>query len=156
MEMGPGLDILALQQMLGGNDDEDDQHVYGSALNPSTLHGKQDKEIAKPNTKVEVKTYNRAIGGGATQESIDQDKLKKKAEDPKNQIWTKQEVAEKAEEVVDDRATPEYEIMHLQEVGTQDVFFNLQDKDPSTNHADAILVKIWLPNTMFKNVSLDI
>jgi hypothetical protein len=46
--------------------------------------------------------------------------------------------------------------MHMQEVGTQDVFFNLQDKDPSTNHADAILVKVWLPNTAFKNVAMDI
>jgi HSP20 family molecular chaperone IbpA len=44
----------------------------------------------------------------------------------------------------------------MQEVGTQDVFFNLHDKDPSTNHCDAILIKVWLPNTAFKNVQLDI
>lgn len=31
---------------------------------------KDNKEIAKPNTKVEVKTYNRDVKGGATQESL--------------------------------------------------------------------------------------
>lgn len=58
-----------------------------------------------------------------------------------------------AEEMVhDDRAQPEYEIMHKQHVGTEDVFLGLSDKDPSSNHCDAILVKIWLPNTKFANV----
>ena len=118
VEMGPSLDILALQQMLNEGQEDEDSHVYGSALNPGSLHGKQDKEIAKPNSKVEVKTYNRAVGGGATQASIEEDQKRKKQEDPKNQIWTSQEVAEKAEEAVDDRATPEFEIMHMQEVGT--------------------------------------
>lgn len=74
--------------MLQEGDEEEDSHVYGSALNPGSLHGKKDKEVAKPNTKVEVKTYNRAIGGGATKESIEEDQRRKKQEDPKNQIWT--------------------------------------------------------------------
>jgi hypothetical protein len=34
------------------------------------LHGKDKKEIAKPNVKVEVKTFNRNVTGGATEESI--------------------------------------------------------------------------------------
>ena len=46
--------------------------MFGSALNPSTLHGqkKKEEEIAKPNVKVEVKTFNRDTRGGATQESL--------------------------------------------------------------------------------------
>lgn len=66
--MAPGMDILALNQFL--NPDEEDDHVYGSALNPGTLKGKTDKEVALPNAKVEVKTFNRAIGGGATEDSL--------------------------------------------------------------------------------------
>ena len=44
----------------------------------------------------------------------------------------------------------------MQHVGTQDVFLNLHDRDPSSAHCDSILVKVWLPNTKFKNVALDI
>ena len=60
------------------------------------------------------------------------------------------------EEMPDDRPEPEYEIMHKQHVGTEDVFLGLSDKDPSSNHCDCILVKVHLPNTLFKNVQLDI
>ena len=46
--------------MLGANTEEEHGHVFGSALNPSTLHGgKGDKEIAKPGVKMEVKANNR-------------------------------------------------------------------------------------------------
>ena len=111
----PGLDILALQKILQEDEEEDDGHIYGSALNPGSLHGSKDKkEVAKPNAKVEVKTYNRAAGGGAPQQSIEEAKKQQKFDDPKNQIWSAQEVAEKAETVLDDRATPEFEIMHMQ------------------------------------------
>merc|ERR1712060_327708 len=43
-----------------------------------------------------------------------------------------------------------------QHVGTEDVFLGLSDKDPSSYHCDAILLKVWLPNTKFKNVDLDV
>ena len=62
--------IEGLQAMLAGPQEEEDGHVYGSALNPSSLHGKGKKEIAKPNSKVEVKTFNRGINGGATEEAL--------------------------------------------------------------------------------------
>ena len=53
--------------MVNGDDtSEIDQHIFGSALNPNTLHGgNEKKEIAKPLVKMEVKAGNRAIGGGA-------------------------------------------------------------------------------------------
>ena len=60
----------------------------------------------------------------------------------------------KAEEMPDDRPAPEYEILHKQHVGTEDVFLGLSDKDMS-NH-DSILIKVWLPNTKFSQVSLDV
>ena len=32
----------------------------------------------------------------------------------------------------------------------------LSDKDPSSTHCDSLLVKIWLPETKFANVQLDV
>ena len=51
---------------------------------------------------------------------------------------------------------PDFEIIPKQHVGTEDVFLGLSDRDASSSHCDSILVKIWLPNTQFKNVELDI
>ena len=105
--------------MLDSNkDDEDDGHVYGSALNPGSLHGGQKKEIAKPNAKVEVKTFNRDAKGGATEEALAKAKEALKQVQPKNQIWSEEEVAIKAEELPDDRPAPDFEILHKQHVGT--------------------------------------
>ena len=49
-------------------EDDDDQHVYGSALNASSAASRSDKELAKPGVKMEVKTFNRAAEGGAPEE----------------------------------------------------------------------------------------
>ena len=63
--------LEGLKNLIGQEEEETDGHVYGSALNPGSLHGGKDKkEIAKPNAKVEVKTLNRDAKGGATAESI--------------------------------------------------------------------------------------
>ena len=56
----------------------------------------------------------------------------------------------------DDRAQPDFEIIPKQHLGTEDVFLGLSDRDASSYHCDAILVKVWLPNTKFKNVDLDV
>ena len=56
-------------------------------------------------------------------------------------------MAIKAEELPDDRPAPEYEILHKQHVGTEDIYLGLSDKTPADN--DSILVKVWLPNTKF-------
>ena len=39
-------------------------------------------------------------------------------------------------------------------MGTEDVFLGLSDKDISNN--DSVLVKVWLPNTKFSQVQLDV
>ena len=41
-------------------EEEDEGHVYGSALNPATASGREKKEVARPNVAVQVKTFNRA------------------------------------------------------------------------------------------------
>ena len=101
-----------------------------------------------------MKTFNRAQGGGAPQEAIEKAREALKKANPKNQIWTEEEVNVKAEELPDDRPAPEYEIKHMQHVGTEDVFLGLSNKDASQH--DSVLVKVWLPNTKFNQVQLDV
>lgn len=64
----------ALNNMILTEDEqEQDRHFYGSALNPGNLDGSKPKnpdEIAKPNAKIEVKTFNRGAHGGATEEAL--------------------------------------------------------------------------------------
>ena len=91
-------ELQALSNLVNPETD-DDYHVYGSALSaatPATMAGRGDKEIAKPNVKREVKTYNRAAGGGAPEAEIraaEEAKAKAaKDADPKNQIWSQEEV----------------------------------------------------------------
>ena len=64
-------EIGALQDLLGV-DKEEEQHIFGSAINPGTLNGKdaENKEIAPPNAKIEVKTFNRGAQGGATVDDL--------------------------------------------------------------------------------------
>merc|ERR1719359_2165688 len=51
---------------------------------------------------------------------------------------------------------PEYEIMHQQQVSAGDAYLNLQEADPSSDHCGSLLVKIWLPDTQLKDISLDV
>merc|ERR1719199_1616454 len=60
------------------------------------------------------------------------------------------------EEQGDDRIMPEYEILHRQQVGASDAFLNLMESDPSSDQCRELLVKIWLPETQLKDISLDV
>ena len=127
---------MALQSMLNEAQgyNEDDGHVFGSALNPSSLHrAGEKKEIAKPLVKMDIKTNNRGTQGGAvlSEEEIKQNAPKEA--DP-HDIWTEQEINVKAEERPDDRPQPEFDVLYNQTVGTEDVFLGLSDKDPSSTH----------------------
>ena len=67
--------IEELANMLGSNDENTPQHQFGSALNPGTLHGNEEKEVAKPGVKMNAVVNNRnPMGGGAM---ILEDDLKK-------------------------------------------------------------------------------
>ncbi len=107
--------IEALKELVGIDKDEDDGHIFGSAINPGNVHGKKkDEEIAKPNVKVEVKTFNRDAKGGATAESIknyEEEQKKKKEREAKTSIWTEEEVNIKAEEAPDDRPQPKFDVL---------------------------------------------
>merc|ERR1719335_889748 len=75
-------------------------------------------------------------------------------------IWQPEEFKAASGVVVkeegDDRAMPEYEILHRQQVGATDAYLNLMESDPSSDHCNELLVKIWLPDTQLKDISLDV
>ncbi|KFQ35974.1 PREDICTED: protein PIH1D3, partial [Merops nubicus] len=49
-----------------------------------------------------------------------------------------------------------YQILFKQSVGTEDVFFGMSRKDPSTACCEDIVVKIKLPETKYSDITLDI
>ncbi|XP_064015696.1 dynein axonemal assembly factor 6 [Pogoniulus pusillus] len=73
-------------------------------------------------------------------------------------IWNAEEVSEGAEfeDIWDPREQPEYEILFKQCVGTEDVFFGMSRKDPSTACCEDIVVKIKLPETKYADITLNI
>lgn len=105
-------ELEALKELTGANEaeEEDGLHVYGSSLNPQSLHhkGQEKKELARPNAEIVVKTNTRSETGGASEEARAAIKL---AGNPKDNIWNDEEVNVKAEEKPDDRPEPEYEII---------------------------------------------
>lgn len=99
---------------------------------------KEHKSLAKPNMKVEAR--------------------QKKKQDEKP-IWEDSEFKAQSGVVVkdvDDRPVPNYEILFRQNVGAEDVFMNLGQRDGSSDHCTHIVVKIELPHTTLKNISLDV
>ncbi|XP_064283211.1 dynein axonemal assembly factor 6 isoform X3 [Passer domesticus] len=76
----------------------------------------------------------------------------------KKTIWNIEEVPEGSEfdDTWDPREKPEYEISFKQHVGTEDVFFGMTGKDPSTACCEDIVIKIKLPETKYSDITLDI
>ncbi|RVE61200.1 hypothetical protein OJAV_G00168290 [Oryzias javanicus] len=86
------------------------------------------------------------------------EELNAKTKNNSKDIWSEDEVAEGSPfiDLADPRPQPEYEIILKQSVGTEDVFFGLSRKDPSSNCCEALLVKIKLPDTRATDVILDV
>jgi len=60
--------LITIKKLNKDEEDSSSGHIFGSAINPGNISGKKkEDEIAKPNVKVEVKTFNRDVTkGGAT------------------------------------------------------------------------------------------
>ncbi|KAM6253817.1 dynein axonemal assembly factor 6 isoform 4-T4 [Porphyrio hochstetteri] len=73
-------------------------------------------------------------------------------------IWNTDEVPEGSEfdDTWDLREQPEYQILFKQSVGTEDVFFGMSRKDPSTACCEDVVIKIKLPETKYSDITLDI
>ncbi|XP_050166462.1 dynein axonemal assembly factor 6 [Myiozetetes cayanensis] len=131
---GSSLQCLAklLQDAQEEEDDDDDDSRCSSvgALTPGTI-GPAKKETTGT---FQVKSENRKT------------------------IWNTEEVPEGSEfdDTWDPREQPEYEILFKQSVGTEDVFFGMTGKDPSTACCEDIVIKIKLPETKYSDITLDI
>eukprot|EP00747_Dinoflagellata_sp_TGD_P183219 gnl/TRDRNA2_/TRDRNA2_37945_c0_seq1.p1 gnl/TRDRNA2_/TRDRNA2_37945_c0~~gnl/TRDRNA2_/TRDRNA2_37945_c0_seq1.p1 ORF type:complete len:189 (+),score=47.87 gnl/TRDRNA2_/TRDRNA2_37945_c0_seq1:131-697(+) len=86
--------------------------------------------------------------------------VKKKVKKDEKAIWQPEEFKAASGVVVkdeaDDRQTPKHEILHRQKVGAQDAYLNLMEMDPSSDQCQEITVKIWLPDTQLKDISVDV
>lgn len=67
-------DIDALADLLGANQEEENEHQFGSTLNPGSIAGKSKEELAKPRAKIEFKVNNRDVKGGMKSEEVDESK----------------------------------------------------------------------------------
>lgn len=138
--------MSGLMDLLGTKrHEEQDERSLPANLNPASVVGGQ-KSQAGPNMKVSVKK------GGQS---------KKEEAEKKAAIWDDKEfkassgvVAKEAPS--DDRQAPEYEILFRQKLGSQDLFLNMGEKDASSDHCEELLVKVKLPNTKLKDITLDV
>jgi len=130
--------IHGLMDILGCNRMEEDPTTAAPSVNPASLTGGQ-KSQAEPHMRVAVRQPR---------------KKDKKA------IWHEEEFKAASGVVVkehgDDRTIPKYDILHRQQVGASDAFLNLHERDGSTDHCEELLIKVWLPDTQLRDISLDV
>lgn len=116
-------------------------------ISPSVAFNKGDnKEIAKPGVKVEFKS------------SLPISDLSGPVKSSVNDIWTDEDLQQGAV-IIDDndgRQIAEYDILYRQKVSAEDMFLGLSDVDPSSDHCQEITVKIQVPGTTMRNISLDV
>eukprot|EP00388_Colpodella_angusta_P024377 GDKJ01063794.1.p1 GENE.GDKJ01063794.1~~GDKJ01063794.1.p1 ORF type:complete len:215 (-),score=47.47 GDKJ01063794.1:48-602(-) len=108
---------------------------------PNSVFSKQDKqEVAKPGVKVAFSSEQKTI------------------QNTESDIWSEEELrnGNSLVEVDDGRSIAEYEILYRQKVAAEDMFLGLSDMDPSTDHCREFTVKIKVPGTTMKQISLDV
>jgi len=123
-------------------------------LNPSKLGigVEQKEEIARPNTKIDIKVNWNLPAGTAQVEEKKQVRPVAKERD----IWTDEEIMLQETEIQDDWLQPEFDIMLIQKVGTEDVFLGLSGKDPSSVNCDGFTIKIKMPGCTMKDIQVDV
>ncbi|ETI33742.1 hypothetical protein L914_18847 [Phytophthora nicotianae] len=131
-----GNELLALNDLLTGiqnaQDDYEEQNQT-QQVTPHTLSG-ADKlpEVTRPIGQI-------------------------RQEDPKA-IWSMDEVPsdDEDDDSFETRARPKFEILYKQSVMTEDVFLGLSDKDPSSAHCEAMVVRVECPNHRLEDIELDV
>ncbi|EPR63655.1 putative sarcoma antigen NY-SAR-97 [Toxoplasma gondii RUB] len=118
--------VIALCKLLNPEDEEDvhvtDRTVQRAHMGPGDLH-ERNKPRAKPNVKVEAK-LKRSRGASGNKES--------------STLSSNTEAGSGS----DPRVMPDYEILHQQTVGSEDVFLGMSGKDPSSDHCDKLVAKV--------------
>ncbi|TMW60119.1 hypothetical protein Poli38472_000161 [Pythium oligandrum] len=73
-------------------------------------------------------------------------------------IWLPEEVPsdDEDDDTFDTRRRPTFEILYKQSVMTEDVFLGLSDKDPSSAHCEAMVVRVDCPKHRLEDIELDV
>ncbi|PFH38242.1 hypothetical protein BESB_005830 [Besnoitia besnoiti] len=133
--------VRALCRLLNPDDDDDGEFNSVPAsrahMSPADLRGREHKPTAKPNVKVEAK-MRKSSGINANENSA-----------PLNERVS-------ASSVKDCRQLPDYEILHQQTVGPEDIFLGITGKDPTSDHCDKFIIKVKLPDTELKAIQLKV
>ncbi|KAG6955584.1 hypothetical protein JG687_00011114 [Phytophthora cactorum] len=131
-----GNELLALNDLLTGiQDAQDDYEEQNQAqqVTPYTLNGAAKlPEVTRPIGQI-------------------------RQEDPKA-IWSIDEVPsdDEDDDSFETRARPKFEILYKQSVMTEDVFLGLSDKDPSSAHCEAMVVRVECPDHRLEDLELDV
>ncbi|KAH7473912.1 hypothetical protein PRIC1_015050 [Phytophthora ramorum] len=135
-----GNELLALNDLLAGCQDAQDDYEEWQNLNqaqqvtPYTLNGSASTlpEVTRPIGQI-------------------------RQEDPRA-IWSMDEVPsdDEDDDAFETRTRPQFEVLYKQSVMTEDVFLGLSDKDPSSSHCEAMVVRVECPNHRLEDVELDV
>ncbi|XP_014810477.1 PREDICTED: protein PIH1D3 isoform X2 [Calidris pugnax] len=115
----------------------------------------EEEDDDEPVPRSSVSAMTPASIGPVKKESTDTSQVES---ENRTTIWNTEEVPEGSEfdDTWDPREQPEYQILFKQCVGTEDVFFGMSRKDPSTACCEDMVIKIKLPETKYSDITLDI
>lgn len=135
-------DIHKLNELLGPEDQEaGEQHT--ALTDPGKApYFKSSDSVAKPFAPVTTTINNRRTGDTASKKE--------------NVVWEPNEVKDLPVEKNESRPRPEFEIVYKQQVGTEDVYLGMSNKDPSSVHCQSLVLKIKLPGTKLAEISCDV
>ena len=174
-------DIQNLAKLVGAdkesNEDLGNMNYYnnsltGSVLTPNTIanptNKKNDKELARPYTKIEAKYNNRLTNNNNdnnNNKDKNTDKVHKSEYSDKNinsqikkenNIWDIDELDNNEKIIEDGRVKPELDIMYRQVVGAEDVYLGMNGVENSSTACSMLSIKIHLPKTHLKEITFEV
>uniref|UniRef100_K3WAM9 PIH1D1/2/3 CS-like domain-containing protein n=1 Tax=Globisporangium ultimum (strain ATCC 200006 / CBS 805.95 / DAOM BR144) TaxID=431595 RepID=K3WAM9_GLOUD len=136
--MDGATDILALSELISGQQEMYDEDAY-----------EEQRQVAKltPST----------VGGAANVPKVTRPIGQIRPADPRA-IWSLDEVPsdDEGDDAYETRPRPIFDILYKQNVMTEDMFLGLSDKDPSSAHCEAMVVRVKCPNHRQDDIELDV
>ncbi|RLN57361.1 hypothetical protein BBJ28_00004344 [Nothophytophthora sp. Chile5] len=138
-----GNELVALNELLTGYQDAQDDYeeVWGLPIKLLCLYDSIELMLSGFVTWLEPSAADHAI----------------QVEDPKA-IWRMDEVPsdDEDDDTFETRVRPNFEVLYKQSVMTEDVFLGLSDKDPSSAHCEAMVVRVSCPDHQIEDIELDV